>query len=1692
MDSGNASIDSPPSFNGSYDSASSIRERDETYNSLQDKLKVLLKIQKRNEKLKQYVEEAKKKSEQHLNYIKELQEQLNEIVSSLNLQPDSSLSSILDKIKTMNENEAIFLEISDIVDISNSTDKKSIISIIKEDTLFKRSISEILGKNKSTDELVNEIKQLKKSKLDADAALNELGTNNFEYLIENQKQAEKQQRQICTLLGVKSETERCLRHKSIISTIKDLKNKPSEILTDLGQLLSPNFTEKIEDPQDIKNMINELKQKVQKLSSELQNDKNGLSQFHFQSVDEVTTIISELLTMLNIKSPSMIQAEISKVFTENKELKTSIKSTTEELQKMKSKLKTKEDECEENQTKISDFLEKYKKIESEKSSLQNSIKDKNDEIDSLKSLLQTEKGNIKLKFDELSEQISTLKSKNEELITNHNEKEMKNQELSTELEHLHEELESTKKSLKEQISLRDELSNQLEQTKSDLSFQIKTANDEKDQQIEKHNYDIKEKDKQLKKLLEEFNDIQKILKIQESDQIRPQILKILNEQEDLKQTNNYLSKERQNIAKILNISNENSISETISDLVETQAEQKAENQDLVQKIAAIASFLNIPESQTATLATIQKTIRNLQKDFETTQNEKTKLKSENDSLNQKYEVLLDTQNEIQKSLNSTTFKSSNELIKAVSDNENLISKSCQKLKVNKDELFDKIKLYDDIISELCQELNTDESNLVKLVGSQKKSIGKAAQILNTSGSSIEKAIEDNNELINNICQKMNCSREEIVDNIDKNNHLLKELQKITNCERVDQIPSEITTLQSDLEKSKQQMKEVMNKLHINSFDKSGSTLSSLQKEAEKASSYEKKTDEITSLLKIENGKSLDDVKHSIQNLMGENKRLNDTMSRIQTIMNSTDILNSITLMSTIFNSIQKMLPKNTDLHDIPTIIGHYQSDSESYKKIQQLFSSTDPISEIASMQKEMNEIYSIFDLKKFEDPIEIIQRNNKFVKTVFEIDNEPQPSSSRSGRKSRNIDTNINSIDTNELINSVRKTYDEQREIMTLLNTDSALKGVKRLIDQREEISQLINLNPDEEATARIQKVVGLKNNLSNLLDVDEESDILSSIQKQKQTNKELFSILNVDDTKQLLSKATELANVERLLKKVCPEETDLKEVIHKIEKEKKLMLDIITKISSIVNSGSSENSSPASSVSSHSSNSDKSKSLNHKQIVKKVEKLAKIKNEICELLNCSENSILEQIRTMKDDLDSLNEIFNSEVNGSGQSKLIQSAKNDKQILKSLVRAVDVSQYSEILPKVNSYQNEIEELHEKLDQTEKFKSKLNKIFETSQINSPSSIEKKAEEFKTRSNQFIDLLSLLNCDEDEVKSMISDLLSITNCSSINDVLNFIDSLKEKVEKMSSKIQKDNTLLSEFLSDGDSVNSDNLVQVTVSKMKHKNYSLQEKLLKFDKEMNKHANFIKNTSNIHYSIDEMASIFKAHEDQLKKMKSLFSSNGYSNGVQETFQKVEQMHHKLKETTNELSKSQQLISQKNFEISNILSACNVSSPEFVIDIVNSLKKQIVELNREVAELKTCKTVEESFRLLENKEKQDFAAIATKLNEINNLLHALLTLIETGKNQKAEMKKLIEGALLESINLRETLEANEEKWILFGSKKKIMRKSTISDEVRIKKKELVDKKRKADKAEATVYSQQKIQQNKSQQIQHKPPHTLL
>lgn len=438
MDSGNASIDSPPSFNGSYDSASSIRERDETYNSLQDKLKVLLKIQKRNEKLKQYVEEAKNKSEQHLNYIKELQEQLNEIISSLNLQPDSSLSSILDKIKTMNENEAIFLEISDIVDISNSTDKKSIISIIKEDTLFKRSISEILGKNKSTDELINEIKQLKKSKLDADAALNELGTNNFEYLIENQKQAEKQQRQICTLLGVKSETERGLRHKSIISTIKDLKNKPSEILTDLGQLLSPNFTEKIEDPQDIKNMINELKQKVQKLSSELQNDKNGLSQFHFQSVDEVTTIISELLTMLNIKSPSMIQAEISKVFTENKELKTSVKSTTEELQKMKSKLKTKEDECEENQTIISDFQEKYKKIESEKSSLQNSIKDKNDEIDSLKSLLQTEKGNIKLKFDELSEQISTLKSKNEELITNHNEKEMKNQELSTELEHLHE------------------------------------------------------------------------------------------------------------------------------------------------------------------------------------------------------------------------------------------------------------------------------------------------------------------------------------------------------------------------------------------------------------------------------------------------------------------------------------------------------------------------------------------------------------------------------------------------------------------------------------------------------------------------------------------------------------------------------------------------------------------------------------------------------------------------------------------------------------------------------------------------------------------------------------------------------------------------------------------------------------------------------------------------------------------------------------------------------------------------------------------------------------------------------------------------------------------------------------------------------------------------------------------------------
>lgn len=1681
--------DSSPSFPSSpYNSSSSIKEREDIANDLQDRIKNLLKIQKRNEKLKQSVEEFKRKIEQYRTSFKDLQEQFKEIIQCINLPENSPLSTILEKIKNLQEIEAIFQEIKIIADFQNNGNKKNILLIIKEFAVLKKTISEMLGENKSVEELIDDVKKLKESKEMTEFSLKELGTNNFEFLIENQKESEQQQQQICSLLGIKCINNKKERHKNIKSAINDLKNKPSEIFNEIGQLISPNLTEKVESIHDIKRMINELKQKTdklnkqnEKLTTESQSNKSSLNQLHFTSVDEVTSIISNVLSALNIKSPALIQSEIKKKIQEKEEL----------------------DE------KLNELQQKNRKIENEKNSLENSLNDKEEEINSLKSLLQTEKGNVKQKFDEFNEQVISLKSdikdlqtKNEELLSNQ-------KEITNDLQNANEELESTKKSLKKQIESNNELTQKVEdfENKNEiLSSKLEKVKKEKNEIVSQFeqskgenqelSIDIKEKEDQIKKIQKEFDDLketfnlnkqksvnlQKILNVNDSDHLGSQIQDLLSEISNLKNSNKELVKEKQNIAKILNVENENPISETIKDLLETQAEQKAENQDLTQKISAIASFLNIPDPQSATLATIQKTIRNLQKDLESEQNEKLKIKNENDSLNQKYEVLLDTQNEIQNSLNLKTFQSSNELIKAVSENEKLISNACEKLNVNRDDFLKKVSANDEIISELCKELNTDESSLIQVVKKQKNSIAKASNLLNVSGSSIEKVIEDNNDLMSKVCSTMNCSKEKVVEQVERNAQVLNDLLKQSNCEHVDQLSNEFSNLKKAAERSKQQLDDTMNKLNIKSTDKITSSLVDLQKEAEKASFLEEKTNEISSLMNIQNGNSIDDVKRSVQNLMSENKRLNDTFSRIQTIMNSSDILNSITLMSTVFKSIQKYLPKSTDLNEIPTIIGHYQSDSEAYNNIQKMFPSRDPLTEINTMQKELNEIYSIFNMKKFEDPVEIIKLNNDFTKSVIEVVNN-----SVSGRKNR-VET-LNSVNNQEIINSIEKAFDEQREIMNLLRTESPVDAVKKLIDKKREIGQIVNLNSDEEPTEIIQQVVGLKNDLSSLLDMNETSDILSTVQKQRQTSKDLFSILKIRDSDQLVSKARELAEIESLIKKLNPDEKDCKEAILKNEKEKKEMSDFVSKLLSLlkISTNSSANSS-SSSISSHSSHSSSKSSKNstYKQILKKVHKMAKISNEICQLLNCSESSLIEQISKMKNDLESINEMFNSEA--SDETKIVQSAQKEKQFLKSLKKAVDASKYSDILPKVN-------ELQEKLNQSEMLKSRLNNILDISS-NSQSSLEQKAEECRSKINQFIELISVMNCQEDEAKSIIINLLNNTNSSSIKDVPHYISSMRNTIEQLMQKIQNDNSILCEFLNDGENgnqfIDSQNIVQQTMNKFKRIIFTMEEKLNRYDNELNNHANFIKNTSNYHYPFDEIQSIYRSHEEQIKQLIQLLSSDNMKNDFSSTIQKVKQLKQQLKELKSELNKMQQRIEKREIEMSTILSACAAKSPEFAIDIINSMKRQISELIKENGELKTYQTVEESFKSFEKKEKQIFGAIGNKLNDINEVLQIILSTIDNGRCQKAEMKKLIETALLESIHLREILEGNEEKWMLFGSDKKGSRKSSLYDEIRSKKKEIIEQQKKAEKAEMTLNIQQQNQHHRQKFQKHQQPHTLL
>ncbi|OHT00616.1 hypothetical protein TRFO_32673 [Tritrichomonas foetus] len=1469
---------------------------------------------------------------------------------------------------------------------------------------------------------------------------------------------------------------------SDVDSIIHKHKQEEEFLKEIGKLLG------YESSQMAKNKVIENLKSTEKL----------LKETNCLSIDDITATISELMKMTKSQTPKMIKNLLTQVLDENNELNNKIHVKKEE------------------------------------------ILDKNEEITQLKSLLNSEKGNVKLKFDEFEDKINNLKnelrksqSANQELTTEREEIEYKRKMLEKNNENFEKQIEialnenKRLKSLIEQTNEeKRELVKKFEKSKQDNQQNIETINNLKNKESTLQNQYLEAQKYELYKQKTEY--LANLLNIENDSQIEPHIQQLLTENQNSKQIESDLKmkideyqNEIQSIRRILNIDNETSISESIHDLIETKKEASTDNQDLVQKLGAVADFLNIPNAKTASLVNIQKAIRSLQKQTENLQQENETLHTDNDKMVKRVEEAENNEKMIRKVFKVDNFDQSqsnkmNSLIDSIAENENIIQKACKNLEINKKDLLetivndqniistlctefgtnktdlvkkaifnqqivdnlcdefnvDKSKIFQNVINdkktiiELCKELKTDKSELltsavankrivddlcndfnikkeelVEKIQSQKSSIVKAADILNTSGSQITDAIEESNRFISTVCKTLKCEKENAIDNIEENYQTLNKLMKISKKDNTEQLLEEYGRLINENKK----FNEVKNSLNVKSTDEIDGVISEMKEKIHESQTNQKELfkilniDENIQIGNLKNGLNhIESIKSSIKQLQTDKKNENEMMQEIKRLTNSENPVEAIhsivSSQKSAVKSLKKIFPNITNSDEIPDMITELEKINTQFKQIQKITSSENPIEEIQSMKDEMKNLQNILKLGNNESVIETIK--NKL---------------------------------------------DYEKEIQRILGTnDSPIEKIKEVFKQNDEISRVIGIskssnnidsNNISSITDSVKEMNSLKNNLSNLLKTKDTEEIYEKIQRQNQLNNSLISILKTNNSDEIIDKVNELTGIEKIIKKQMEnnfnetenkfENEDMKDYVTRIHRENKDLNNFFEKISQKVESQDSYD------------------------ILRKIDKLQSKSNKLCRILDCSEESIEHHISRMKDNMNNIANVF------SDDEEVVQNAKKSKNLIDKIAEMVSANDKNDIIPKIH-------ELQEKTKDQEKFKSKMNEIF-----NNNSNIENAAFSYKNQSDK---LCSLMNCDFNDAYDVIRRVLNTFNVSSFVEVANVAKTMKETIDRLSKKMNDDKTFVSEFLSDGDinNLNEEEIINTAFNKLKNQNKSLLEALRAYKNEVQRHSKAIlliskgdiqannnsldkslnnneslaeMNTTIFNNlmnknerSIEEYHKIFEEHEVQLKFLRETLHippSASFS-AVFDTISSNLEKSQELNKATEELNRCKSVLYQKNCEISEIMKCCKANSPQFVVNIIEDMKMQIHDLENENSENRTGKTISESLKMFEMKEKAIFVQVAQKLNEISEMLFKLLSIAEAGKMQKVELVKLLESALCESMQLRKTLETQGPKLALFGPPKNKSQTHSISDDIRARERDISQRRKRAEKAEAT------------------------
>lgn len=1473
--------------------------------------------------------------------------------------------------------------------------------------------------------------------------------------------------------SLKSDYESCqIANKSLEEQKESLKDDKSNLQKEIDQnmekirALNKEITEKTDELDNINITVNSLKQvnetnnnRIDELEKEriqlkheigdINNksilDQQQISQYKMQIEQKVTE--NTFLRQNNDKKQLQITELEGQLFHLNNEIQTLKGNNADLIDKNDAQEKV----ISKNQSKISELEESFTAIKKENNEKQKEITQ------------------LSLQFNELTCEVNRLAENNQELEQTLQEKQnqISNQQsmissMDQNIKQQKQEINNLNSKINDQISQIDNLNQQnetLSQTIFENQDQIlihKNKISNQEQIIKQQKQTISEKVNQLNALGDNISD-----KENEIQQLTEKLTSFENKndvlQKNIQQHKSKINEFEQSIK---------SLNQNIDNLNARIEEYQTEKQIFESNINLLQSE---NESQRKLNIEIQQTNSNLQREnqkqvfemqqkinqydnmIELNKQENESLKHTNEQLmsklsesNSNNEELINVKNKMQSELSKLSLINQNILTKLKIENIEEIDQKLTELMSENDQNQQKTEMFIENNQKLCKlleiEPNSNPQEISNVIISQKQELNSykqqfesIASDLNLKPNEIRKGITDLTAKLTKF-ESENQSLNNELNVIKSNNHNLQQLFNANDQQSLFEAISNnlniINRITSILNVSDNSIVEYVQTLQEKlTFGESGGLIDAVSR-------FTNFIQEICSKLNIEKPEQMISA---LDTLINEKEEYLTNLHNIKSILNTNSF-------DGIINELNELLNKISFYHSVEDKLCELYGISQSNELYTQ-------IAEIVNTGKN--------NMNKYKQQINVLRKqNDKINLSKDDLANKLNEIHNINAELNKNLEQ---AIQNNQLLTKTLNSQKEKIQELNKMNDDlthrnNSIENYSQ--KQLFEISRQLKIQSNNNQDAIIQEIESLQkskieltnfqNQIQNMLRAHNSTEVINEIESTNQLISDLcglFKVTSKDSLVETAQKQIELINqVSPLSKCFKNQEECTNTKWQKIVKEAQTMKQTNEKIGFLLNTKD-----PIEMINTIKNLQNQ---LNCFQI--KIGSYEEYQSRICDLLNLQHNNDaykeIQQLPENETLIKELAELFKCDTRS-----LFEYAKMQCSIFHNIAKRFGINEQSSQLLTIEKIVHQMKEDND-------------------------SYQKKSNEYRDFIKKYIDLP--YNETDDIVKTVLIELNTQNSslkeqCNSLQiakqDNEQLVEELNEKLHQSTIKLNK---IFSKFTLNSFTDNEiDNLLgqidDLISLQLQHKdliktNKELTEKTKTIETTIIKNARLLSQQnigtvndanqtiksiatqiSRLRQLLNESNSPFSTIVNRIIKMNELLVNEQstaaqlskeidinneriieYEKNEQEFGQLIQIQETKIDSLVNELEQNQIQIHHLNnslLDIYKALDCTKIKSTDFAIHAIEDLKKQILQYEQEISEIKTATTIDELFQKMLENEKKTIKEIKQKLLDqsqyFNSVISKLITQLQCQNQNQEEIRRILSDAEADNYRLLDLLD---------------------------------------------------------------------